>query len=94
MPGGIFCMRMFVSRDEPNLLNRRVGAPAPTATVNKQKITKRTFDGRALHGLKFTLCICSVNFMFSRRPTARHSPSFSTAERPVCVPYNGMVAGQ
>ena len=34
-----------------------------------------------------TLCICSVNFMFHRRPTERHSPMFSTAERPVCVPY-------
>ena len=41
------------------------------------------FDGRALHGLKFTLCICSVNFMFSRRPTKNHPPTFSTAERPV-----------
>ncbi len=34
-----------------------------------------------------TLCICSVNFMFPRRPTERQSPTFSTAERPVCVPY-------
>ena len=25
--------------------------------------------------------------MISRRPTARHSPAFSAAERPVCVPY-------
>ena len=34
-----------------------------------------------------TLCICFVNFMFSRRLTARHSLMFFTAERPVCVPY-------
>ena len=25
--------------------------------------------------------------MFLRRPTERHPPAFSTAERPVCVPY-------
>ena len=25
--------------------------------------------------------------MFNRRPTERHSPTISTAERPVCVPY-------
>ena len=34
-----------------------------------------------------TLCICSVNFMFPRRPTERHIHTFSTAERPLCVPY-------
>ena len=51
-PCGIFGMRMFVSLDKPNLLNHRVGAPAPTATVKVKKITKRAFDGRALHGVK------------------------------------------
>ena len=25
--------------------------------------------------------------MFDRRPTGRHMHTFSTAERPVCVPY-------
>ncbi len=33
-------------------LNRRVAAPAASATVNIQKITKRAFDGRTQHGLK------------------------------------------
>ena len=34
-------------------------------------------DGRAFHGLKFTLCICSVNFMIIRRLSERHSHVFS-----------------
>ena len=37
---------------KPIRLNRRAAAPAASATVNIQKITKRVFDGRALHGLK------------------------------------------
>ena len=72
---------------KPIRLNRRAAAPAASATVNIQKIAKRAFDGRTMHGLNFTLCICSVNFMFHRRPNERHPPAFSTAERPVCVPY-------
>ena len=73
---------------KPIRLNRRAAAPAASATVNVQKITKRAFDGRTLHGLKQLHNInLFVNFMFPRRPTARHSPVFFTAERPVCVPY-------
>ena len=73
---------------KPIRLNRRAAAPAASATVNIQKITKRAFDGRTLHGLKQLHNInLFVNFMFPRRPTARHSPMFSAAERPVCVPY-------
>ena len=34
-----------------------------------------------------TLCICSVNFMFPRRPTGRNLRMQCVAERPVCVPY-------
>ena len=34
-------------------LNRRAAAPAASATENKQKITKRAFDGRTPHGLKY-----------------------------------------
>ena len=37
---------------KPIRLNRRAAAPAASATVNIQKITKRAFDGRVLHGLK------------------------------------------
>ena len=37
---------------KPIRLNRRAAAPAASATVNIQKITKRAFDGRTLHGLK------------------------------------------
>ena len=37
---------------KPIRQNCRVAAPAASATVNIQKITKRAFDGRALHGLK------------------------------------------
>ena len=55
-------------------LNRRVAAPAASATVNKQKITKRAFDGRTMHGLNFTLCFCSVNCMF---PVARPNGIFT-----------------
>ena len=72
---------------KPIRLNRRAAAPAASATVNIQKITKRAFDGRTMHGLKLTLCICSVNFMFPRRQTEKNKPTFPTAERPVCVPY-------
>ena len=72
---------------KPVRLNRRAAAPAASATVNIQKITKRAFDGRTMHGLKLTLCICSVNFMFPRRQTEKNKPTFPTAERPVCVPY-------
>ena len=73
---------------KPIRLNRRAAAPAASATVNVQKITKRAFDGHALHGLKQLRNInLFVNFMFPRRPTARQSPVFFTAERPVCVPY-------
>ena len=34
------------------------------------------------------------NFMFTRRPTEYRSRKLSAAERPVCVPYTGTVAGQ
>ena len=43
----------------PVRLNRRVAAPAASATLNVQKITKRAFDGRTMHRLSFTLCIYS-----------------------------------
>ena len=73
---------------KPVRITCRVGAPAPTATVNKQRITKRAFDGRALHGLKFLCRVIFIRqFMFIRRPSERYSPMFSAAERPVCVPY-------
>ena len=72
---------------KPVRLNRRVAAPAASATVNVKTVTRRAFDGRTMHGLKFTLCICSVNFMFPRRQTEKNKPTFPTAERPVCVPY-------
>ena len=38
--------------------------------------------------------IMFVNFMFTRRPTERLLQTLSAAERPVCVPYTGTVAGQ
>ena len=38
-------------RRKRHRLNRRVAAPAASATVNIQKITKRAFDEQALHGL-------------------------------------------
>ena len=37
---------------KPIRLNCRVAAPAASATVDVQKITKRAFDGRTLYGLK------------------------------------------
>ena len=37
---------------KPHRLNRRAAAPAASATVNIQKITKRTFDRHLLHWLK------------------------------------------
>ena len=37
---------------KPVRLNRRVAAPAASATVNAKTVTIRAFDGRALHGLK------------------------------------------
>ena len=63
-----------------------MGAPAPTATANIQKITKRAFDRRTLHGLKFTLCIYSVNLCCPSTKRTAFAHVFS-AERPVCVPY-------
>ena len=38
---------------KPIRLNCRAAAPAASATVDVKKITKRAFDGRALHGLKY-----------------------------------------
>ena len=73
---------------KPHRLNRRAAAPAASATVNIQKITKRAFDRHTLQGLKKLHNInLFVNFMFPRRPTERYMLTFSTAERPVCVPY-------
>ena len=83
----VFHLQAAKQCTKPDRLNRRAAAPAASAAVNVKTVTIRAFDGRSLHGLKFTLCICSVNFMFPRRLTAWHSPVFSTAERPVCVPY-------
>ncbi len=37
----------------PNRQNCRAAAPAASATVDEKKITKRAFDGRTLHGLKY-----------------------------------------
>ena len=37
---------------KPIRLNRRAAAPAASATVKIQKITKRAFNGRALQRLK------------------------------------------
>ena len=53
-------------------LQCRVAAPAASATLNVKTVTIRVFDGRALQGLKFTLCKRSLNFMFDRRLTERH----------------------
>ena len=67
---------------KPIRLNRRAAAPAASATVNVQEITKRAFDGHTLHGLKQLRNInLFVNFMFPRRPTERHLHSFSTYKR-------------
>ena len=85
-PKGI-CACVFLQAETYPLESCRVGAPAPTATLNVKTVTKRAFDGRALHGLKSFVVYFFDNIMFTRRPTARHSPVFSTAERPVCVPY-------
>ena len=39
-------------------------------------------------GLKIAPCIFYSSILcFPRRPTERHMLTFSTAERPVCVPY-------
>ena len=83
----VFHLQAAKQCTKPDRLNRRAAAPAASAAVNVKTVTIRAFDGRSLHGLKFTLCICSVNFMFPRRPTEQHIHTFSTAERPVCVPY-------
>ena len=65
-------MRTFPTyKRKPIRLNRRVGAPAPTATVNIQKITKRAFDGRALHGLKRLHYANYIRYFFVSRSTDR-----------------------
>ena len=63
-------------------LKRRVAAPAASATLNVQKITKRAFDGHTLQGLKKLHNInLFVNFMFPRRPTERCLQMFSAYKR-------------
>ena len=44
----------------PNRQNRRAAAPAASATVNIQKITKRAFDGRTQHRLELLLRVISI----------------------------------
>ena len=45
---------------KPHRLNCRAAAPAASATINKQKITKRAFDGRALHRLELLLRVIFI----------------------------------
>ena len=48
----VFRLQAAKQCTKPDRLNRRAAAPAASATVNIQKITKRAFDGRTLHSLK------------------------------------------
>ena len=81
-------------RRKPVCVTCRVGAPAPTATVNIQKITRRVFDRRTLHGLKFTLRIYFVNLCCpSTKRTAfanvffRGTPGARSLQTETCLRY-------
>ena len=48
----VFHLQAAKQCTKPDRLNRRVAAPAASATVNAKTVTIRAFDGRALHVLK------------------------------------------
>ena len=69
----VFHLQAAKQCTKPDRLNRRVAAPAASATVNVKTVTIRAFDGRTQHRLELLLRVISIRQYYDYPSTVRTS---------------------